>query len=255
MVPVHCCKLAFFRGSASIGSRSMLRSITRLWDVNWSEEDISVLSTSEVRWFHEGKTAAKLRSWFRKLAARDGVKAEPQPLRVDHYLVERDTDALGIKFREGRVEVKQRQGERRLISFGPGWDGYVETWRKWGFPLVDAQRRGEDLGSFDDWIAVRKKRRVITYSISPRGKLIALSGDADAECGCSVELTQVCVEKTLWWTLGFEAKGHPEKLESTLEQVARAVLNGSAPPTFEPTDSFGYPGLLQLLSKHAGASK
>ncbi len=233
----------------------MLRSIPGLRDVNRSEEDTPVLSTAEVRWFHKGKTPAKLRSWFRKLAAKDGVEAEPQPLRIDHYLLERDTDALGIKFREGRVEVKQRQGERRLISFGPGWDGYVETWRKWGFPLADAQRRGEAFESLDDWIAVRKKRRVITYSISPKGKLIALSGDADAESGCSVELTQVRVKKTLWWTLGFEAKGRPEKLESTLELVARAVLNGSAPPTFGPTDSFGYPGLLQTLGKHAGASR
>ncbi|MCJ7551433.1 MAG: hypothetical protein MUQ30_17320 [Anaerolineae bacterium] len=208
-----------------------------------------MLSTAEVRWFHAGKIPAKLRSWFRKLAAT----AEPQ--RIDHYLLERDTDAVGIKFREGRVEVKQRQGERRLISLGPGWDGYVESWSKWGFPLADAQRRGKAFESFDNWIAVQKKRRVITYRISPKGKLIALPGDAGGEYGCSVELTQVRVMKTLWWTLGFEAKGHPESLESTLEQVARAVLSGSAPPTFEPTDSFSYPGWLQVWSKHAGALK
>ncbi len=229
----------------------MPRCTTGLRDVNWSEEGISVLSTAEVRWFREGKIPTKLRSWFRKLAA----KAEPQPVRIDHYLLERDTDALGIKFRDGRVEVKQRQGERRLTSFGPGWDGYVESWHKWGFPLADAQRRGKAFESFDNWIAVQKKRRVITYSISPKGKLIALPGDAGGESGCSVELTQVRVKKTLWWTLGFEAKGHPENLESTLERVVRAVLSGSAPPTFEPTDSFSYPGWLQVWNKHAGAIK
>ncbi len=210
-----------------------------------------MLSSAEVRWFYAGKIPAKLRSWFRKLAA----DAEPQPLRIDHYLLERDTDAVGIKFREGRVEVKQRQGERRLISFGPGWDGYVESWRKWGFPLAKAQRRGQAFESFDNWIAVQKKRRVVTYSISPKGKLIALPGDAGGECGCSVELTQVRIKKTPWWTLGFEAKGHPENLESTLEQVARAVLNGSAPLTFKLTDSLSYPGWLQVWSKHAGALK
>jgi hypothetical protein len=102
---------------------------------------------------------------------------------------------------------------------------------------------------------VQKKRRVIPYSISPKGKLIALSGDAGGESGCSVELTQVRVKKTLWWTLGFEAKGHPENLESTLERVVRAVLGGSAPPTFEPTDSFSYPGWLRVWNKHAGAVK
>ncbi len=229
----------------------MPRCTTGLRDVNWSEEGISVLSTAEVRWFREGKIPTKLRSWFRKLAA----KAEPQLVRIDHYLLERDTDALGIKFRDGRVEVKQRQGERRLTSFGPGWDGYVESWHKWGFPLADAQRRGKAFESFDNWIAVQKKRRVITYSISPKGKLIALPGDAGGESGCSVELTQVRVKKTLWWTLGFEAKGHPENLESTLERVVRAVLSGSAPPTFEPTDSFSYPGWLQVWNKHAGAIK
>jgi hypothetical protein len=233
----------------------MPRFTTGLRDVNRFEEGISVLSTAEVRWFHAGKIPGKLRSWFRKLAANADVKAGLQPLRTDHYLLERDTDALGVKFREGRVEVKQRQGERRLSSFGPGWDGYVESWRKWGFPLIDARRRGKDFESFDNWIAVQKKRRVITYSISPKGKLIALSGDAGAERGCSVELTQVRVKKTLWWTLGFEAKGRRENLESTLEQVARAVLNGSAPPTFEPTDSLSYPGWLQVWNKHAGALK
>jgi len=220
----------------------MPRFTTRLRDVNRSEEGISVLLTAEVRWFHEGKIPPKLRSWFRGLAS----KAEPQPLRIDHYLLDRDTDALGIKFREGRVEVKQRQGERRLISFGPGWDGYVESWRKWGFPLVEALRGGREFESLDNWVAVQKKRRVITCSISPKGKLIALSGDVGGERGCSVELTQVRVKKTLWWTLGFEAKGRPERLESTLERVARAVLGGSAPPTFETADSFSYPGWLRV---------
>ena len=229
----------------------MPRSTTGLRDVNWSEEGISVLWTAEVRWFRQGKIPAKLRSWFRKLAA----KVEPQPLRIDHYLLERDTDALGIKFRDGRVEVKQRQGERRLTSFGPGWDGYVESWRKWGFPLADAQRRGRDFESFDNWVAVHKKRRVIAYSVSPKGKLIALPGDAGGESGCSVELAQVRITRTMWWTLGFEAKGHPENLESTLEQVACAVLGGSAPPVFELTDSISYPGWLRVWSEHAGAPK
>lgn len=60
--------------------------------------------TAEVRWFHRGKVPLDVMAWFLRL---HGEPEEPGH-RVDYYLRLSDADALGIKLRDGRIEIKTR---------------------------------------------------------------------------------------------------------------------------------------------------
>ncbi|NIV28827.1 MAG: hypothetical protein GWN58_04720, partial [Anaerolineae bacterium] len=60
--------------------------------------------TLEARWFMRGSIPHEVREWF--------ARGEPAPIheppRMDHYLRLQRSNALGIKLREGRLEIKQR---------------------------------------------------------------------------------------------------------------------------------------------------
>ena len=63
-----------------------------------------MFATAEVRWFYEGAVSPEVLEWFEQ----GELTPEEQPYRVDYYLRLSDRDSLGIKLREGRIEVKQR---------------------------------------------------------------------------------------------------------------------------------------------------
>ena len=227
----------------------MLRSIMGSRDVKPPTEVVTVLPTIEIRWFGEDAVPTEVREWFGGLS----TKMDSQPARVDHYLMEPRTDAVGIKFRQGRIEVKQLRGERRLALLAPGWEGYVEQWHKWGFTLALGQRRRRALMRLDSWLPVRKKRYVIEYGISSTGQPIALRGGSRAGCICSVELTEVRVRRDTCWTLGFEAELSDEASEHGLRRVAREVLDAYPLAPIEPSTSLSYPSWLRGLQATAGA--
>ena len=215
-----------------------------------------LFTTVEVRWFRCGEVPEPLRDWF--LEERAHVTEEPP--RVDHYLLVTATDGLGIKYREGRMEVKQRSAAPRVVSFGGGAVGTVARWRKWSFPLAAAVEARETLDAHGAWWAVKKSRLLRDYRIDVDGAIIPVSESNGPEARCSVELSQVEVIGQRWWTLGFEASGPPATLSESLERVTRYILrrmataldasSGSSGADFLGRDiSFGYPRWLQELAE------
>ncbi|MFN2285080.1 MAG: hypothetical protein ACK2UQ_11710, partial [Anaerolineae bacterium] len=60
--------------------------------------------TVETRWFYPGIIPSDVLAWYHY-----GERApEAQPTRIDYYLRLSDHGDLGIKLREGRIEIKQR---------------------------------------------------------------------------------------------------------------------------------------------------
>lgn len=203
-----------------------------------------VLNTAEVRWCYSGEMPFHLRDWF--LGLDDDARSEPP--RVDHYLLVRDTDALGIKFREGRIEVKQRFGDPRRATFRVGATGTIEQWRKWGFPLASAGEERANLEAMDAWMAVEKDRWLRDYRVDAKGTIWLLEAPDLTIPTCSVELTSVRVQGWQGWTLAFEAAGPAATLVPTLEQVAGQVLSTLDDFELRPQDAFGYPRWLQIIA-------
>lgn len=206
-----------------------------------------MLSTAEVRWFAQGERPLPVVAWFRGLEA---PLWEEEP-RVDHYLPLRDTDSVGIKVREGRVEIKRRYRAPRPVHFGGNLSGSLEWWTKWGFDLREGPQPLETFEDLAAWTAVRKTRMMHGYAIERGTDVVTLSGATPPDQGCSVELTQVSVEEQLWWTLGFEAIGELAALEKILQVTVRHVLADADVLKLGLEASFGYPRWLQLLSDKA----
>ncbi|MGC9348420.1 MAG: hypothetical protein ACP5JG_09810 [Anaerolineae bacterium] len=208
---------------------------------------MEIMTTVEVRWFFPGEIPPRVLAWYR-MGERD---PEQQPVRVDHYLPVLGTDGLGLKYREARIEMKQRYERHADRDLGDGVAGNVELWTKWSFTLAE-ERIAERFEDLDAWVAVQKARHMRNYEIKTNGTLVAIPVDVTPRLGCSVELTRVVARGSAWWTLAFEAVGAEEALMTTLERVAGHVLTHAEGFGLTSAVSYGYP---RWLLTFAGSEK
>ncbi len=68
-----------------------------------------MLLSNELRWFYPGKLPENIQLWFQQNCLIDPLKSPEE--REDVYLYSPGCDYLGIKLRQGRLEVKWRQAE------------------------------------------------------------------------------------------------------------------------------------------------
>jgi hypothetical protein len=199
--------------------------------------------TIEVRWFFEGTPSLAVVEWF----AQGEPEPEAQSGRVDYYLRLTDGDGLGIKLRQGRLEVKQRHRQYGLVHLHQRVTGRVEGWRKWSFELAGCDR---DLASILvpalSWIGVKKERRLRRYRVTSQEMVVAVPTEAGTGQGCGLELTRIIIEGSQWWSLGFEAFGDQARLYDTLLRVATQVFAAGEPPSLDSKDSYSYPRWLEI---------
>jgi hypothetical protein len=201
--------------------------------------------TVEVRWFYDGMIPGDVLTWFQQ---GEGASKKPSS-RVDYYLCLSDRDSLGIKLREGKIEVKQRQQQYGLIRLHEHVAGQMEQWHKWSFALADETESvvSDIKVSPSSWIAVEKARQQWEYYIASNKQIRARSTKAALKQGCNLELTTVSIEGAKWWTLGFEAYGDRATNQENLLLVIEYVFAGREPPVLDAKDSFGYPQWLNHL--------
>jgi len=204
--------------------------------------------TLEVRWFMRGSIPDEVREWF----AQGDPAPIHEPPRVDQYLCLPRSNALGIKLREGRVEIKQRLHQYGNIRFHRRVTGAIEHWRKWTMPLATT---GESLAEIlvprSSWMAVRKERLLRCYRCEIDGQVIATDGEY-VDRGCHMELTTVQASDRVWWTLAFEAYGTEPSLRGSLISTMGDIRERDGVPiTLEGQDSYSYARWLALLEQEA----
>ena len=204
--------------------------------------------TLEVRWFMRGSIPKEIREWF--------ARGDPAPIhadpRVDQYLRLQRSNALGIKLREGRVEIKQRLHQYGNIRFHRRVTGVIEHWRKWSMPLAATGESLEEiLVPQSSWIAVRKERMLRVYRCDAGRQVLPTHGEY-ADRGCHMELTGVQAGERVWWTLAFEAYGTEPSLRGSLVSTMGYVLERDGVPiTLEACNSYSYTRWLALLEQGA----
>ena len=204
-----------------------------------------MFSTTEVRWFYQGAVPPTVWQWF----AAPNREISAQPPRIDYYLRIVDGDGLGIKLREGRIEVKQRYDQQGTVHFGDRVAGKVEQWRKWSFPLAEAEHMMAELDEgLSSWVGVYKEREVRTLQMID-GAVVDVSGTVFLDHGCGWEVAQVRLETTnaLWWSVGFEAFGEEAVRGEMIGAIAGHILAMDNAPVLELKDSCGYPKWLQVV--------
>ena len=116
--------------------------------------------TLEVRWFYQGRIPEDIRKWF----ARSDPAPTCEPARTDYYLCLPKSNDLGIKLREGRIEIKQRVHQYGSVQFHRQATGLIEHWHKWSLPLAMTQTGLEEiLVPESSWTGVRKERLLRGY--------------------------------------------------------------------------------------------
>jgi len=207
--------------------------------------------TAEVRWFKRGNLPATVLSWFNHCPG--GASRLEQ--RTDTYLLTH-VDNLGIKIREGRLEIKFRTHGVGNRPFLPKLTGMIEHWAKVGFAeeTVSLKARTMELPG-TTWLDVKKTRLVRHYTKADSGDIVPLASDAvsyspaqlEAEGGCSLEITEIEVPQGKWWSLGLEAFGSDRNREELLVAITKFLgsLNDSPPLEFQA--SYGYPYWLANL--------
>ena len=220
--------------------------------------------SAELRWFlpEQGHWDALLH-WFRlqaklplntegqydpKTAAGPFVKLEQE--RTDEYLLLPDCDTVGVKQRQGKLEVKALVGYPRPFSVGTVV-GRVDQWVKWSFDPSDAiaNQLKIEVDQSGPWRKVVKQRYLQKYSFD--SGLVAVSPDQRPDTGCNIELTAINVKAAVgtWLTLGFEAFGPSGRVTALLDEAVRHYFttHGSAPVPLEERDSLCYPAWLAIL--------
>jgi len=212
-----------------------------------------MLQTAEIRWFIAGTAPPDVLDWFHQNAPQP----EPPASRTDYYFrLFSGTDTLGIKLREGRLEVKQRVYQYGVVHLHPYVVGAMEEWHKWGFSLAEAENFLPAIKmSPSSWIEVNKTRQQQMYQITGDDtQIVPVAADSPAEQGCSFELTHITVAGKAWWTLGFEAFGPELRVQENLMLAATHIFAQNTPPRLRMRESYSYPGWLQFAGVHDNVS-
>ncbi len=200
-------------------------------------EAVSVVETTELRWFVPGPLPHDIRTWF---TGSTGVIDE----RCDTYLLNDRVD-IGVK-RRGRetLELKVCQSLDQRIELGDGLNGSLEAWRKWSPAEVVF-----DDGTAGRWVDVHKS--IVKRRFSIDGTEIAFLSDPQVTgAGCDIEVAGVTVGIVQGWTFAFAAFGPPAtRPDALLASWQSLVAATPCPEPFGPTTAraMGYPEWLALI--------
>jgi hypothetical protein len=227
-------------------------------------------STLEVRWFRPGSLAesgSSVEAWFR---SRPGYgRGEPGPIvwapappawRQDYYLLVPGHDDMGIKWREGRLEIKGRQAAQGHRVFAPGIEGQSEHWLKWSYAGAPIERRFGGLfraRAAPGVITVEKRRLQRYLRLYMSGAVVEVGPGDQRERGIDVELAQVRIAGTpseLYWTLAFEAFPGDAETSGRFAQVVRCFLEGCSALPLSADRSMSYPRWLLDFDQLGGSS-
>lgn len=195
-----------------------------------------MLTTVEVRWFFQEPLPEDIQNWFQFF--------EPEDLspRTDYYLNMKDSAGVGIKLREGNIQIKPKKEDVGTRMFLKNVEGNIARHEKWSFPVTSNEEWAEMIKKPEIWVPVNKIRKLIRYTLE--GGFPDKTGmEEQVDEGCEVELSRVEVLDKPYWSLAFEAHGASAKsnLEKTVQEIFR---KNTCPISLDKEKSFGYTQLI-----------
>lgn len=202
-------------------------------------------STVEVRWFYPGGIPVEVKNGF----FRDESYSEAQPERVDKYFTVAGDPDLGIKMREGRLEIKHLTDKFGPFRLGSQVVGIMEGWEKWGFVLSE-HFYNQNAKSSHEGIEVRKQRWLRKFQFAKEGMVNPIYPQFIINQGCDWELSKIQVvgSNEIWWSMAFEAFGDKSiTMRTTISKVVEISLKSMVDWKFQVENSLSYPAWLNLI--------
>lgn len=190
-----------------------------------------MLTSLELRWFLAGKLPQEILSWFEQDDL--GGQLQLSETREDLYLYSPDMEYMGIKLRQGRLEIKWRQAELGVEQFAERVEGKLEKWGKWlcedptgeSFQPINVVDKGS-------WISVKKERSQRLCDL------------------CAVELTRLHIQEDDWWSFAFETVGADSIIMDELQTIASSVFKTYSGLELQAEDSYAYPRWLNIVTNN-----
>ena len=168
-----------------------------------------------MRWFYAGKLPVATSNWFEQDAL--GGEMQPSEEREDIYLYSPGCEYLGIKLRQGRLEIKWRNAELGVVSWG-GVEGKLEKWGKWLCEDSSKESFRPEVLEGKSWISVKKVRSQRLYD------------------DCAIELTELNIKGNDWWSK-----------RNQLQNLASKVFQSYVDLELTNNHSYGYPNWLSKV--------
>jgi hypothetical protein len=193
-------------------------------------------STIELRWFYPGELPLDILDWF------NGLDSPPNlpDSRADIYLQPVNAD-VGVKLRQGNLELKYRQQNWGEIQIGSNLTGRVESWSKWicvdDIPdrLTIAKMEGKS-----GWMRVEKVRSQRLYRVNFTGGCQLLPITKPEDGAAAIEVTKLKLADRDWWTIACEYLGDDLQPDRELKLLVSSLLDGCNLPR-STSISCGYP--------------
>jgi hypothetical protein len=197
------------------------------------------LASHEVRWFFEGQANRheSLKRWFETVAPIPKSAGVGPPVwkgrldgEPDVYLLVPGSDDMGIKWREGELQIKGRLSSLGTQVFCGRHQGNVERWIKWSYKGIPvAYRRlfvtGEETGLVT--VSVQKTRAWRKVRLDTMtGKAQEVDAQTFVDRGLGFEFTDLEVAGKAYCSLAFEAFPDDSALDAAFTQAVESFLDG-----------------------------
>lgn len=173
-----------------------------------------------------------------------------EELRTDEYLIIPDCTSVGVKKRQGKLEIKAQIGIPEKY-FHESISGEINYWSKWSFQPSESNISimGGDLILSGEWFKINKIRYLLKFS-KLKDDLLEISPEEWPESGCQVELTQIWAEdhRQKWTSFGFEAFGGSfQNMKKNLTDSIHFFLSERKKPSLllDSNNSMSYPEWIQ----------
>jgi hypothetical protein len=214
-------------------------------------------ASHEVRWFFEGPVTQhpSLKQWFETIAPipkHPGVGPPVWRGRLDDapdvYLLVPGSDDMGIKWREGALQMKGRVSSLGTQVFSGRHQGGVERWIKWSYahmpePYHHLFVAGQETGLVT--AAVRKTRALRKVRLNTlTGTAQEVEAKTCVDRGLGIELTELEVAGKTYCSLAFEAFPDDSAMGATFTEAVEAFLDGLTAVALTAAHSQSYPAFL-----------
>ena len=215
------------------------------------------LASQEVRWFFEGPANQheSLKRWFETVAPipkGPGVGSPVWKVRLnddpDGYLLVPDSDDMGIKWREGELQIKGRVSSIGTQVYCERHQGKIERWVKWSYSDMPAGYKrlfviGKETGLIT--ASVRKTRALRKVRLDTMtGKAQEVDAQTFVDRGLGFELTDLEVAGKAYCSLAFEAFPNDSAMDAAFTQALEAFLDGLKDVDLTAACSQSYPAWL-----------
>lgn len=213
-----------------------------------------MFSSHEVRWFLEGSIERHpaLKNWVEdgattpRWVGRLGGKA-------DEYIVVPGSGDMGIKWREGQLQIKGLESSLGTQVFSGHHEGKVERWIKWSYDGKSIE------DAFGHWfsktqagprvVEVFKSRCLRKLRLNPfTHGLVEVEANSSIERGGCLEVTDLRVGADAWCSVAFEAFPDDSAMHGDFTAFVNVFLEKLQDVRLLESNSMSYPAWLQTLA-------